>query len=125
MPLPTTIFTFRLIVLRKNASNIISDATLPSIVSDFKSEVETETQIELSWTENASGNYYNLYRSVNDGPYELLLQTTETSYIDLNLDPGTVCSYQITSVSENTDLKVKEQVYSAALQDQLLPAALP
>ncbi len=88
-----------------DASNIISDATLPSIVSDFKSEVETETQIELSWNENASGNYYNLYRSVNDGPYELLLQTTETSYIDLNLDPGTVCSYQITSVSENTGLE--------------------
>lgn len=36
---------------------------------------------------------------------ELLLQTTETSYIDLNLDPGTVCSYQITSVSENTGLE--------------------
>lgn len=88
-----------------DASDIFSATTLPSIVAGFKSEIETETQISLIWNENNSGNYYNLYRSVNDGPYELLLQTTETSYSDMNLDPGTICSYQITSVNERTGLE--------------------
>ena len=88
-----------------DASDIFSTSTLPSIVAAFKSEVETETQIDLTWDENISGDYYNLYRSVNDGPYELLLHTTKTSYSDVNLDPGTICSYQITSVNERTGLE--------------------
>lgn len=87
------------------ASDVLSASTLPSIVSGFKSEMETESQISISWDENTSGNYYNLYRSINDGAYELLLQTTETSYADVNLDPGTICSYQITTVNERTGLE--------------------
>lgn len=88
-----------------DASDIFSVTTLPSIVSGFKSEIETETQINITWDQNTSGTYYNLYRSINDGPYEFLLQTTETSYSDANLDPGTICSYQITSVNERTGLE--------------------
>lgn len=103
-----------------DASDVFSAATLPSIVSGFKSEMETETQINIIWNENTSGNYYNLYRSVNDGPYELVLQTTETSYSDVNLDPGTICSYQITSVNEHTGL---ESVRTGVLRCASRPTA--
>ena len=86
-------------------SEIYSASTLPSIVTNFNAVKETETQIDLKWNTNSSGDYYNLYRSVNDGPAELLLQTAETTFSDVNLEPGTICSYQITTVNERTGLE--------------------
>lgn len=87
------------------ASDVLSAATLPYTVYGFSADKETETQIDLSWDANTSGNVYNIYRSVNDGPAELILQTTETSYSDANLEPGTVCSYQISVINTNTGLE--------------------
>lgn len=87
------------------SSDIISVSTLPYVVNGLTANKETETQIDLSWEQNTSGNYYNLYRSVNDGPAELILQTSETTYSDVNLEPGTVCSYQITVVNSRTGLE--------------------
>ena len=87
------------------ASDVISVTTLPYTVYGFSADSETETQIDLSWDENTSGNYYKIYRSVNDGPAEFLLQTEQTSYSDTNLEPGTVCSYQISVVNTTTGLE--------------------
>lgn len=96
-------------------SEIYSASTLPSIVTNFNAVKETETQIDLKWNTNSSGDYYNLYRSVNDGPAELLLQTAETTFSDINLEPGTICSYQITIVNERTGLEsIKTEVLRCA-----------
>ena len=69
--------------------NISNELVAPSNIT---AQVENLTNINLSWTATNNATSYNIYR---DGAY--LANTTSTSYLDANLEYGTLYSYTITT----------------------------
>lgn len=76
-------------------SDTIKTTTRPSQVLGLTIIEERMHFINLKWDANPTCDYYYIYRSVNDGDYELYKKTTDTSLLDDNLTAGTVYSYKI------------------------------
>ena len=85
-------------------SAVFATATCPTDVTGLSVVRERMHQIDIKWKKNTTGDLYYIYRSVNDSDYEFYQTTDKTTFSDTELDPGTVCSYKISSYLTRTDL---------------------
>ena len=73
--------------------------TIPALPRNVT--VEMLQAAHLSWTVPVTeGTYsYNVYRSVNGGPYEFIGSTRRTSYTDKWVVPGDIYAYKVSAVN--------------------------
>ena len=77
------------------------DVTDPAIPSNFAAAQTSVSSILLEWDENTSDfdfKEFNLYKSEDNIEFELLESTSETSYLDSDLDDDTTYYYRISAV---------------------------
>jgi len=77
------------------------DVSAPLTPTTFAVSQSTVSSILLSWDENTL-NYdfkeFKIYKSENNVDFELLTSTSDTSYLDSNLDDNTNYYYRISSI---------------------------
>jgi hypothetical protein len=99
--------------------DFVGTLTLGTIIADIFGEnavypvptapksltVEMLQAAHLSWSAPASAGVvaYNLYRSVNGGPYEFLASTSSTSYTDKWVSAGNNYAYQVSAINQVND----------------------
>jgi hypothetical protein len=83
-----------------SAAATATATTSPVAPTAFTAVPLSSTRIKLTWSDNSSNELgFNIYRSVNGGPFSLLttLPPDTVSYINGSLTPGTMHLYGITS----------------------------
>ncbi len=71
-----------------------------SASSIFLSTIATDMEAQLSWSSSVPWENINymVYRSINGGVFELISETSSTTYVDLDLDNGIEYCYFIRSI---------------------------
>jgi len=87
-------------------SGIVTDDLLPVVLTgEYVPEVAevTEDYIDLFWTSSVGATGYLLYRSVDGGEYELILDTPDFGYLDEDIEDGSVYSYYVVAYNITQD----------------------
>jgi subtilisin family serine protease len=77
----------------------------------------SSTAINVSWTDTASEEGYNIYRKLCAGAcssYSLIYTVTSTSKLDTGLNPGTCYSYHVRAYTTSTSERSDESTESVA-----------
>ena len=86
--------------------SLYHDPTPPSVPAGLTAEGVSESEVWLEWnqsTDPESGvDHYNIYRNS-----EKVGQTTQTCYLDENLDPQTSYTYEVTAVNGDSQESAK------------------
>ena len=80
----------------------VVEATAPAQVSGLLTNV-SDGKVVLTWNEPDDGGSaiisYMVYRSLNDGPAELVATLTVREYVDETMEPGDKCTYEVVAVN--------------------------
>jgi hypothetical protein len=81
------------------------NAVYPIPTAPRSLSVEMLQAAHLRWAAPATAGVvaYNVYRSVNGGPYEFIGTTTSTSYVDKWVVPGDTYAYEVSAVNQVND----------------------
>lgn len=87
------------LVLSEKMASVYSVHLVPKAVSNF-SGADEMGDIKLSWDLSPEAITYNLYRSVNSGPFELYTKDVPHPFLDTKLKPSSVYNYGVTGVNK-------------------------
>ena len=113
-------------------SNIASDATpdttAPTVPASLTATVQSESQINLSWTastDNVGVTGYQIERCAGAGcsSYALVTTVTGTTYNNTGLLDGTSYSYRVRAKDAANNLSVYSNIASDATPDTTAPTA--
>ncbi len=77
--------------------------TTPLVATGLAASENTATSIQLNWDYNETATGYVIYRRKASADFEYLAVTSETSYLDENLEPGRNYRYKIQSYADTQD----------------------
>jgi hypothetical protein len=97
------------------------DDQAPTTPTDPSTTAASATQLTLTWTastDNVGVAAYNVYRCTGDcTPTDLIGTTSQTTYTDTDLTPGTQYSYQLSAVDTSDNESEKTIAFSGTTQD--------
>jgi fibronectin type 3 domain-containing protein len=80
-------------------ANTTISASVPSVPSNLKATVASNTQIYLTWDTVSNATYYYVYRSTNPyASYSIVGVPTTSTYTDSSLSPYTTYYYKVQAV---------------------------
>jgi len=83
----------------------------PSNINATPTSIST---IELTWNEVINATSYNIYRSlIENGTYTLIGNTTETTYVDTNLNQNTTYYYKLEAINAEEPVGILSEAVNA------------
>lgn len=73
---------------------------LPEKVVGLRTTCQSDTKVLLEWDDSEGAAYYKVYRSVGDGAYKLLGETTLAAYTDKSAPDGKTYQYKVIPYNE-------------------------
>ena len=106
------------------------DTTPPTVPGTPTSPSKTTTSISLAWTASTdSGGSglagYRIYRSVSGGAYSFLTSTSQLTYTDSALTPGTTYGYKISAYDNAAPPNESAQSAALSVTTNSLPDTTP
>jgi fibronectin type 3 domain-containing protein len=116
-------YKYQVAALRGGTEGIRSDpkqVKTPSVNTDLEAPSsvgitpKSSGSVEITWDNVNDAEKYIIYRKKGDGPYEMIATVdkadgTNTSYIDLSVEPDTTYTYKVTSVDSKGQVSEAEK----------------
>jgi fibronectin type 3 domain-containing protein len=106
-------------------SEYVSVTTLmsrPNTPTNVKAVAESSSSINITWSSVANADEFKIYRSITSSNFEYIESTTETSFTDTDLKPGTIYYYRISACNSGGE---SEQTISVSTRTFYVKPAIP
>lgn len=107
--------------------SIRAEATTPAfgMPTNLVATAATPTQVNLSWTASSGGaHHYEVWRSIQNGPYILIAQPSATTYSDTSVNAGGTYFYRVRGVDETGKLSAYTPIDFASTFSELIVAGV-